>query len=79
MISTISSAIDRRLESTGSKLMRVAAGLQLAGFALLLIPLLKLTPGTFTMFTVFGLPLIGLGLILYVVHVLKVLVSKGAL
>ena len=63
----------------GPKLMRLSAALQLGGLAFLLLSLINLTPGTFTAFSVLGLPLIVVGLLVYLMHVVNVLTQKGAL
>lgn len=61
------------------KWLRVAIILVLVGFAVEFVALLHLTPATFVAFAFLGLPCLGLGMLMYVIHVIRDLRRKDAL
>ena len=67
-----------RGEPTG-KLLRIAIGLVFVGLALELVPLLYFRPITFVIFFFLGIPIAGLGMLLYLWRVLRNLRETGAL
>ncbi len=67
-----------RVEPTG-KLLRIAIVLVFVGLALELVPLLYFRPITFVIFFFLGIPIAGLGMLIYVWRVLRNLRETGAL
>lgn len=61
------------------RILRIAAALQLIGLAVELMALNELTPVTFLGFAGIGIPLVGAGMLLYLVHVVRELRTRGAL
>jgi len=61
------------------KWLRIAVVLVLVGVLTEIITLVGLTPPTFLLFVLVGVPCMLLGMLIYVVHVLKQLRKKDAL
>ncbi len=59
--------------------LRIAVLLVLVGVATEFIAVASLTPGTFLTFVLLGVPCMLLGVLIYVVYVVRVLVKRNAL
>lgn len=66
-------------DARGARTLRKAAVLLLIGLALAMVATLKLTPLTFVLFAFLGIPAVGVGVVLYVWHVIRELRARGAL
>jgi len=64
---------------TGLKWLRIAVVLVLIGIMSEFVAFLHLTPTTFLAFAFVGIPCMAVGMLIYVVHVLRHLRDKGAL
>ncbi len=67
------------VQTSHLKWLRLSIVLILLGFAAELIALVHLTPATFVAFAFLGLPCLGLGMLIYVIHVIRDLRRKDAL
>ncbi|MFO0747591.1 MAG: hypothetical protein U1F43_18275 [Myxococcota bacterium] len=64
---------------TSVQWLRLAVALVLVGIVTELLTLLDLTPPIFLAFVMIGVPCMALGMLIYIVHVLRTLRKKDAL
>lgn len=71
---------ERLLKSISSPVgLRLGLAAIFLGLVFELVCVLWTTPGTFVAFALLGLPLIGAGVTVYLVHVIRELTRRGAL
>ncbi|MFN7953277.1 MAG: hypothetical protein U0610_16255 [bacterium] len=64
---------------TRPQVLRLAIALELLGLAFVPGVLVRTTPGTFLALAFLGVPLVGCGVVIYLVHVTRELVRRSAL
>ena len=64
---------------TRPQLLRLVIAIELLGLAFVPGVLVRTTPGTFLALAFLGVPLVGAGVLIYVVHVTRELIRRSAL